>query len=209
MVQSSLKPSAQCIKAVKKAKQTLGQMSRALHFRDKVTWVRLYVQYCRSHLEYCVQSWSPWLRTDIDLLESVQERAIRMVLGLKATNYLERLKEVGLTTLEARRDRGDMIQVWKILHQHDDVDPQTWFRMASEGDRLTRHSANPWNISRAAASNNEVKEKDLDIRTHFFSIRSVDKWNSLPDFVQSSQTLNSFKNNFDSHIAQLAILNQN
>lgn len=68
IIQSSLKPSAQCVRAAKRAKQTLGQMSRALHFRDKVTWVKLYVQYCRSHMEYCVQSWSPWLRADIDLL---------------------------------------------------------------------------------------------------------------------------------------------
>ena len=69
----SLKPSAQCAKAAKKANQVLGQMSRALHFRDKYTWVRLYVQYCRPHLEYAVQSWNPWYRADINLLESVQE----------------------------------------------------------------------------------------------------------------------------------------
>lgn len=128
-----------------------------------------------------------------------------MVSGLKATTYLERLKEVGLTTLEARRERGDMIQVWKILHKYDDVEPQTWFRMASEGDRLTRQSANPWNISRAAATN-DVRGKDLEIRTNFFSVRVIEKWNSLPDFVQSSHTMNMFKNNYDSH---LTILNQN
>mgnify|MGYP003328877521 CR=1 FL=1 len=102
-------------KSCNKANQVLGQMSRALHFHDKYTWVRLYVQYCRPHLEYAVQSWNPWYRADINLLESVQERAIRMVSGLVSKSYHDRLKEVGLTTLEARRERGHMIQVWKIL----------------------------------------------------------------------------------------------
>ena len=38
----------------------------------------------------------------------------------------EKLREVGLTSLEERRKRGDMIQVWKILHGHDHVDKNKW-----------------------------------------------------------------------------------
>ena len=116
-----------------------------------------------------------------------------MVSGLSGTTYLERLKEVGLTTLELRRQRGDMIQVWKILHQKDDVDPQTWFKMASESDRHTRQSSNPWNLSTGTGNN--------DVRLNFFSIRVVEQWNSLPDSVKSAETMNSFKNSYDSHIA--------
>ena len=50
MIHESLKPSAQCSKAAKKANQVLEQMSRGLHFRDKFTRIRLYRQYCRPHL---------------------------------------------------------------------------------------------------------------------------------------------------------------
>jgi hypothetical protein len=42
MVHNSLKPSTQCTKAAKKANQVLGQMACTFHFRDKVTWVKLY-----------------------------------------------------------------------------------------------------------------------------------------------------------------------
>ena len=81
-----------------------------------------------------------------------------MVSGLSGTTYLERLKEVGLTTFELRRQRGDMIEVWKILHQKDDVNPQTWFKMASESDRHTRQSANPWNLSTGTGNNDRETE---------------------------------------------------
>ena len=121
-----------------------------------------------------------------------------MVSGLSSKNYHDRLKEVGLTTLETRRERGDMIQIWKIVHQKDNVDPAIWFEMASVNNRLTRHSTCPWNI-------NSRRSKDTgEIRNNYFSVRVVDKWNSLPESVKSSSTLNNFKNNYDSHLAAIA-----
>merc|ERR1719319_750703 len=114
IVATTLKPSAQCAKAAKKANQVLGQLSRAVTYRGR-TFVRLFTTYVRPHLEYCVQSWNPWTIGDKNLLEKVQERAIRMVSGLEGRTYEERLLELGLTTLEQRRERGDMIEVYKIL----------------------------------------------------------------------------------------------
>lgn len=191
MIHSSLKPSAQCAKAAKKANQVLGQMSRAFTYRDKYTWVRLYKQYCRPHLEFSVQAWSPWTVADKVLLESVQKRAIKMVSGLEGKTYEDRLKEVGLTTLEDRRQRGDMIEVWKILHGKDDVDSGTWFSLAGEhAQRETRQSSDPLNLVKPRAR--------LDIRQNFFSIRVVDKWNSLPSQIKSAKSINAFKNAYDS-----------
>ena len=59
MISDNLKPAAQVAKAVSKANQVLGQMSRAFHYRDKYTWIRLYKTYIRCHLEYSVQAWCP------------------------------------------------------------------------------------------------------------------------------------------------------
>ena len=112
MVHESLKPSTQVAKAAAKANQVLGQMARAVTLRDKVTWPRLYKTYVRPHLEYAVQSWNPWTQADIEVLEKVQARALRYMSGCEGSSYEERLKAANLTTLEARRERGDMIQVW-------------------------------------------------------------------------------------------------
>ena len=86
LIHNSGKPSAQCAAAAKKANQVLGQMARAFSYRD-TTWVRMYTTYVRPHLEYAVQAWSPWLKADIDCLEDVQRRAIKMVSGLHSSSY--------------------------------------------------------------------------------------------------------------------------
>ena len=54
-----------------------------------------------------------------------------MVAGLKGKTYQDKLKEVGLTSLEDRRDRGDMIQTFKIIQGLDNVEVGTWFQLAS------------------------------------------------------------------------------
>ena len=64
---------------------------------------------------------------DKEILEKVQKRAISMTSGLSGSTYKEKLREVGLTSLEERRKREDMIQVWKILHGHDHVDKNILF----------------------------------------------------------------------------------
>jgi len=91
IISDSLKPSSQCAVAARKANQVLGQMSRSFHYRDRFTWIKLYKVYVRPHLEYAVQAWSPWTQEDINLLENVQRRALRMTSGLAGETYEERL----------------------------------------------------------------------------------------------------------------------
>ena len=126
-ISNNLKPSAQCQAAAKKANQLVGQMARSFTYRDRHNWIRLYKVYIRPHLEYAVQAWSPWLQKDINVLEDVQKRVVKMTSGLPSGTYEQKLSFLGLLSLEERRNRGDMIQVWKILHGHDNVQEETWF----------------------------------------------------------------------------------
>ena len=43
--------------------------------------------------------------------------------GLRGHKYEDRLKELGLTTLEERRHQADMAMAYKILTKKEDVDP--------------------------------------------------------------------------------------
>ena len=54
----------------------------------------------RLHLEYCVQMWSLWYRRVIDLLEHLQRRATKMIQGMEHLSYKDRLRELGLFSLE-------------------------------------------------------------------------------------------------------------
>jgi len=60
----------------------------------------LYSAVVRPHLEYCVQMWNPQYRRDTDLLECVQRRARKMIQRMKYLSYKDRLKEVGLFSME-------------------------------------------------------------------------------------------------------------
>ena len=189
LISSDLKPSLQCSSASGKANGVLGQISRAVNYRDKKTFIQLYKVYVRPHLEYCVQAWSPYHKGDMDKLEKVQKRAVNMVAGLKSKNYADKLKEVGLTSLEERRSRGDMLQTFRIINGIDNVEAETWFTFANERDRdgatNTRHSSD---ITRLVQG-----ESRYEPRRNFFSQRVPDLWNSLPKTTSHITTVLGFK----------------
>ena len=143
LVTHSMKPTKQCQKAAQTASSVLGQITRAFHYRDRKTFVKLYKQYVRPHLEFAVMAWSPWTEADKDCLEKVQRRAVRMISGLASNDYMDKLAELGLETLEERRHRIDMAQVYKIVTGKDKVKSDTWFTMAREGLRLTGGECSP------------------------------------------------------------------
>jgi hypothetical protein len=61
------------------------------------------------------------LQKDIDLIEGVQRRAMKLVVGTKGMSYEERFKFLDMTTLETRRIGGDLIEVFEILKGIEDV----------------------------------------------------------------------------------------
>jgi ribonucleases P/MRP protein subunit RPP40 len=89
-VSANLKSAAQCTKAAGTATSVLNQLKQNFHYRDRFTFVRLYKQYVRPHLEFSTPAWAPWLAGDREVLEKVQEKAVKMVAGLKGRTYEEK-----------------------------------------------------------------------------------------------------------------------
>ena len=87
-------------------------------------------------MEYAVQAWSP---KDIECLERIQRRATKMVRDLKNMNNQERLKAVGLQSLQQRR-RGDLIETFKILKGIEITDQNLFFQFAPLHQELRGHS---------------------------------------------------------------------
>jgi ribonuclease P/MRP protein subunit RPP40 len=184
IVQDNLKCAGQCAKVVKTANRVMGMIKRTFGNFSRSIIVKLYKSLIRPPLEYAIQAWWPHLKKDIDLIESVQRRVTRLVVGSKGKEYEDRLQMLGLKTLETRRIRGDLIEVFKILRGIDNVDERLFFSKAISNTRghdlkLYKHSCR------------------LDCRKYCFSHRVVEIWNKLLDSAVTCITVNSFKNRID------------
>ncbi|KAJ7424291.1 hypothetical protein WISP_29486 [Willisornis vidua] len=69
----------------------------------------------RTHLEHWLQLGSPQHRKDIDLVEQVQRRAMNLIRGWEHLSYEDRLREVGLFSLEKRRLQEELIVAFQYL----------------------------------------------------------------------------------------------
>jgi len=127
--------SQQCAKVIITANRVLGMISRTFTLRTKDDILRLYKSLVRPHLEYCIQAWKPHLQKDINLLESVQHRATKMITDMRNLSYEQRLSRCMLTTLETRRLRGDLIEVFKIMKGFDDLDYRDFFVISTNRSR--------------------------------------------------------------------------
>lgn len=185
IVDGTMKFSEQCNTVVNSANATLGMIKRTLISRNKDVVTKVYKALVRPKLEYCVQVWRPYLLKDIYKLERVQHRATKFISECRGLNYEDRLRVTGLTTLQDRRDRGDMLEVFKTLKGFNKVDHNQFFKLA-ESSNTRGHSLKL------------LKERArLDCRQNFFSNRVVNKWNSLPRMIVDSPNVNSFKNRYD------------
>ena len=93
-------------------------------------FLNLFEAIVRPNLEYATSVWSPQYKKDMIAIENVQRRATRMLPCLKGKTYPERLKILGLPTLEYRRERADMVKVYKIMNDIDKVDKDKLFTMS-------------------------------------------------------------------------------
>eukprot|EP00061_Rhincodon_typus_P004210 g22010.t1 len=104
---------------MKKAFGMVAFIGQCIECRSWEVMLRLYRTLVRPLLEYCVQFWCPCNTKDVVKLEKVQKRFTRMLPELEGLSYRERLNRLGLFSLECRRLRDNLKEVYKIMRGMD------------------------------------------------------------------------------------------
>ncbi|PKU43858.1 hypothetical protein llap_5830 [Limosa lapponica baueri] len=127
----------------------------------------------------------------MDLLEQVQRRATKMIRRLEHLSYEDRLKELGLFSLEKRRLWGDPVATFQYL--------EGAYRRDGE-ELFVRDCSN-----KMRGNGFKLKEGRfrLDIRKKFFTVRVVRQWNRLPSEVVDAPSLEVFKARLDGALSNL------
>ena len=131
---------------------------------------------------------------DIDESERVQRRATRMVEGLESRPYEERLRELGVCSLEKMRARGDMIAVFNYVKGNH----------VEEGANLFTAPLETW--TRSHGFKLWERRFHLNSRKHFLTVRAVRRWNLLPRRVVESLTSEVFRTRLDEHLSGVSDL---
>ena len=118
---------------------------------------------------------------DLRLIERIQRRWTREVVGLSDLPYGERLRRLDLFSVQGRLLRADLILVWKILNGYCAINPNDIFSFSVA--RGTR--GHPLKLF--------LPRSRLEVRHRFFSIRVINIWNSLSHDTVMAATINSFK----------------
>ena len=172
----------------KKARALSGMIMRTFINRSPNILIPIFKSLIRPVIEYGNVVWHPYLRKDINEVEKIQRHYTSNILGMKNLDYETRLKTLKLPSLEYRRIRGDMIEVYKILYK--------------KYDPITTHKLFTFDTNNTRGHNLKLKKFPFktDKYKHFFTNRVINLWNSLPEEVVYAPSLNIFKNKIDKHL---------
>jgi len=186
LIDCSLNFSEHIYKTTHKANSIMAVIRRTFTELDCQCFSLLFKSLVRPHLEYWVPIWFLYKMKDIEEVVKVQRRATKQVKSLRGLSYEQRLRKLNLSTLRYRRHRGDMIEVYKILHGIYD-------KVISEGILHLAHDRR----TRGHSLKLVTQYSKMELRRNCFSVRVIRPWNSLPEFVVSATSVQMFESRLD------------
>jgi hypothetical protein len=166
---------------VGKAYSRLGLINKLFKTKTPKSVPRLYKAFVRPILEYSSLIWNPYTVKYITKIERVQRNMCRMIPTIRYLPYRQQLLSLGLHSLQLRRQRYQLITIFKFFQHLTNFDPYDLFQIAinkrTRGHKLT--------IIPGFSRNN--------YRLHFFTNSSIELWNKLTDDDVNTDNLSHFK----------------
>jgi len=119
------------------------------------------------------------------MVERVQHRFTRLFPELRVMTYEARLKALKLWSLEERRNRADLIEVYKLMHGFTDIPVSTYFHIATDS------------CARGHTKKLVKSHCHTDARLCFL-LRVINRWNSLSQEILDAPSVNAFKRHLES-----------
>ena len=176
-------------KIVSTCKKTTGWIMRTFRTRNEYTMKVLWNAMIQSRLDYCSQLWSPSLQSEINKIEDLQRKFTKKIEGMDDMSYQERLKKLKMYSQERRRDRYQIIYIWKIsqglIGGHK-------LEFKGEGTRMGRRCEVAEIVRSAPAAVKRARENSL-------SVKGAKMFNLLPADIRNinSDKVQNFKNKLD------------
>jgi len=180
-ITSDLSPSVHIHDIVAKAHQRSNAIHRCFLSRNVSLLTRAFLVYVRPLVEYNSIVWSPHLKQDINIIESVQRRFTKRLPGFGKYTYSKRLELLNLPSLELRRLHFDLAWAYKIIFGYVDMRSDDFFELRSTN--TTR--GHPYKLFK--------RQCTCTVRSSFFTERVINIWNCLPSDTVDFSSLTAFK----------------
>jgi ribonucleases P/MRP protein subunit RPP40 len=194
LISNDLKWHQQVSAVVSKANRMLGVLVKTFRYWDVNLMRQLNCVFIRPLLEYGIPAWNSLSKNDSRLLEKVQRRVTKSLLSTRNLDYQNRLLTFNMQSLQIRRIRGDLIQMYKAILRQDEIN---WYNPIAAAPLLSCFGSA--SSVRGNSMKLEIKQANTNVRQNFFTTRAARHWNLLSECCVRAPTLNSFKNYLDNH----------
>ena len=172
--------------AINKANRILAITRKTFDYMNPDMFTQIFKSLVRPHLEYAAAVWNPHKIYQKEAIENVQRRATKLIPGLSHLSYPERLKKLKIPTLAFRRERGDMIQTYKLTTDFEGYDKSLPSILKFSSTELRGHNKKLY-----------VQGCNKDIKKYSFPWRITTNWNNLPRGIVNSENTIEFEKGLD------------
>ena len=179
---------------VSDASRLVGWIMRTFRRRSKGVMITLWKSLIQSRLDYCSQLWSPSDQASISKLEGVAKSFTSRVSGTEGLDYWERLSMLRMYSQERRRERYQIIFIWKLSQGL----VGGYSLPFQHSDRRGRTVLVPQIVLESAAAVKKARESSLQVK-------GARLYNLLPKELRDMQgvTVDTFKTSLDSWLSQV------